>query len=59
MATRMIDGFADKDYNGRLKELGINTLETRLRLLISEYFINRYPICITRILPVTRILYSY
>ena len=25
----MIDGFADKDYNDRLKELGLTTLETR------------------------------
>ena len=25
----MIDGFADKDYNYRLKELGLATLETR------------------------------
>ena len=25
-ATRMIDGFADKDYNDRLKELGLTTL---------------------------------
>ena len=25
----MIDGFADKDYNDRLKELGRTTLETR------------------------------
>ena len=33
----MIDGFADKDYNDRLKELVLTTLETRrkrgLRLL--------------------------
>ena len=28
-ATRMIDGFADKDYNDRLKEVGLTTLETR------------------------------
>ena len=28
-ATRMIDGFADKYYNYRLKELGLTTLETR------------------------------
>ena len=28
-ATRMIDGSADKDYNNRLKELGLTTLETR------------------------------
>ena len=28
-ATRMIDGFADKDYNDRLKELSLTTLETR------------------------------
>ena len=28
-ATRMTDGFADKDYNGRLQELGLTTLETR------------------------------
>ena len=28
-ATRMIDGFADKDYSDRLKELGLTTLETR------------------------------
>ena len=27
--TRMIDGFADKDYNDRLKEFGLTTLETR------------------------------
>ena len=27
-ATRMIDGFADKDYNDKLKELGLTTLET-------------------------------
>ena len=25
----MIDGFAEKDYNDRLKELGLTTLETR------------------------------
>ena len=25
----MIDGFADKDYDDRLKELGLTTLETR------------------------------
>ena len=25
----MIDGFADKYYNDRLKELGLTTLETR------------------------------
>ena len=25
----MIDGFADKDYNDRLNELSITTLETR------------------------------
>ena len=25
----MIDGFADKDYNDRLKELGLTTLVTR------------------------------
>ena len=25
----MIDGFADRDYNDRLKELGLTTLETR------------------------------
>ena len=25
----MIDGFADKDYNDKLKELGLTTLETR------------------------------
>ena len=25
----MIDGFADEDYNDRLKELGLTTLETR------------------------------
>ena len=30
-ATRIIDGFADKDYNDRLKELGITTLETRCK----------------------------
>ena len=28
-ATRMIDGFADKDYNNRLKEIGLTTLVTR------------------------------
>ena len=28
-ATRIIDGFVDKDYNDRLKELGLTTLETR------------------------------
>ena len=28
-ATRMIDGFADKDYNDRLKELSLTTLEMR------------------------------
>ena len=28
-ATRMIDGFADKNYNEKLKELGLTTLETR------------------------------
>ena len=28
-ATRMIDGFTNKDYNDRLKELGLTTLETR------------------------------
>ena len=28
-ATRMIDGFTDKDYNDRLKELGPTTVETR------------------------------
>ena len=28
-ATRTIDVFADKDYNDRLKELGLTTLETR------------------------------
>ena len=27
----MIDGFADKDYNDRLKELGLTTLETRCK----------------------------
>ena len=25
----MIDSFADKDYNDRLKELGLTTLETK------------------------------
>ena len=25
----MIDGFADKDYNDRLKDVGLTTLETR------------------------------
>ena len=25
----MLDGFADKDYNDRLKDLGLTTLETR------------------------------
>ena len=28
-ATRMIDGFADKDYNDRLKELSLTTLKAR------------------------------
>ena len=28
-ATRTIDSFADKDYNDRLKELGLTTLDTR------------------------------
>ena len=28
-ATRMIDGFAGKDFNDRLKELSLTTLETR------------------------------
>ena len=28
-ATRMTDSFADKDYNDRLQELGLTTLETR------------------------------
>ena len=27
ITTTMIDGFADKDYNDRLKELGLTTLE--------------------------------
>ena len=27
----MIDGFADKGYNDRLKELGLTTLETRCK----------------------------
>ena len=31
----------------------------KLRLLIPKFFITRYPICITRSLPVTRIFYSY
>ena len=28
----MIDGFANKDYNDRLKELGLTTLETRCKM---------------------------
>ena len=28
-ATRMIDGYAEKDYNDRLNELGLTTLKTR------------------------------
>ena len=53
-AIRMINGFADSDYNDRLKQLGLTTLETRLkrgdlieafkiikvlRMLIVNYFI--------------------
>ena len=37
----MIDGFADKDYNDRLKELGLTTLETRRKrgdLIVIEAF---------------------
>ena len=37
-ATRMIGGFADTDYNCRLKELGLTTLETEEAFKIIKGF---------------------